>query len=218
MDFFLGAALSYFIIVPVIIAIIRFSKIDNSYYPFIFCLCLGLINETLSVCLALSGHYNIVNSNIYLLLESFLLLWQFKRWGLFVRKKWMIPVLMIVLPGIWMLENFVFFSITRYSSYFLIAYSFMISFFSISIINRLIITERKKLIKNSTFILCVAFVMYYTVSVLSESFWIYGIDDDPVFSGKIQYISIITNFIAILLYTVAILWMPSKQKFTLPSL
>jgi len=218
MDFFLHALLSFVIIIPVIVGVVRFSKIDKNYHPFIFCLCLGLINETLSVSLAMAGHYNIVNSNIYMLLESFLLLWQFKRWGLFLRKKWMITLLAIIIISTWVIENFIFFSITHFDSYFLITHSFVISFLSIANINKLIITERKKLIKNSTFILCVAFVMYYTVSILSEAFWIYGIEVGPSFSGKIHDISIITNLIAILLYTVAILWMPSKQKFTLPSL
>ena len=128
------------------------------------------------------------------------------------------PVIVALIISAWVLENFIFFKITRYNSYFLITYSFLVSFMSISIINRLIVTERKKLVKNPIFILCVAFVVYYTFSVLSEAFWIYGIDENYGLSIKIHSISVLTNFIAILLYSVAILWMPSKQKFTLPSL
>ena len=217
MDFTFDVLLSFCIIIPVIIGFARFSKINRAYYPFIFCILLGLVNEVLSYCLVLSGHYNTVNCNIFMLLESLLLLWQFKNWGLFQKNKILLPVIVAVLVSTWVLENFIFFKITHYSSYFLITYSFLISFMSISIINRLIITERKRLVKNPTFILCVAFVMYYMFSVLSEAFWIYGLNEKQDFSGKIHRISILTNFIAILFYTVAILWMPSKQKFTLPS-
>jgi len=217
MGFFISAALSYTILVPVTIGILRFSKINSAYYPFIFCLCMGLINETLSVALVMNGYYNTVNCNIYMLLESVFLVWQFKRWNLFKGTNWWIWVIVAVLVSTWIAENFIFFRITRYSSYFLIVYSFIISILSITIINRLIVTERKSLVRNPIFIISVAFVMFYTVSVLSEAFWIYGLSEDPGLSSKLQNISVLTNFIAIILYSVAILWMPSKQKFTLPS-
>ena len=217
MDFTFDVALSFCIVIPVIIGLVRFSKINKSYYPFIYCICLGLINEIISLCLVVNGYYNTVNYNIYMLLESILLLWQFKNWGLFQRYKFVFPVMVTILTSVWILENFIIFKITRYSSYFQITYSFMISLMSINIINKLIVTERKMLVKNSIFILCVSFVMFYTFSVLSESFWIYGVDGNKDLSENIQTISILTNFIAILLYTVAILWMPSKQKFSLPS-
>lgn len=217
MDFTFDVLLSFCIVIPVIIGLIRFSKINKAYYPFIYCICLGLINETVSYFLIVARYYNTVNSNIYMLLETFLLLWQFNNWGLFKRNNLLMPVIAALIISAWVLENFIFFKITRYNSYFLITYSFLVSFMSISIINRLIVTERKKLVKNPIFILCVAFVVYYTFSVLSEAFWIYGIDENYGLSIKIHSISVFTNFIAILLYSVAILWMPSKQKFTLPS-
>ena len=208
---------AFSIIIPAIIGLVRYTKINKAYYPFIYCIWIGLINEIVSYCLIERGYYNTVNSNIFMLLESLLLLWQFKNWGLFQKKKLLLQVILMLIVIAWVLENFIFFKITRYNSYFLITYSFLISFMSISIINRLIVTERKRLVKNPTFILCVAFVMYYTYSVFSEAFWIYGVDENPDLAVKVHSITVLTNFIAILLYTVAILWMPSKQKFTLPS-
>ena len=208
---------AFSIIIPAIIGLVRYTKINKAYYPFIYCIWIGLINEIVSYCLIERGYYNTVNSNIFMLLESLLLLWQFKNWGLFQKKKLLLQVILMLIVIAWVLENFIFFKITRYNSYFLITYSFLISFMSISIINRLIVTERKRLVKNATFILCVAFVMYYTYGVLSEAFWIYGVDENPDLAVKVHSITVLTNFIAILFYTVAILWMPSKQKFTLPS-
>ena len=217
MEFYYEMALSLFIIVPAIIGLGRFSKISKAYYPFIYCIWIGLVNEILSCSLMLNGHYNTVNSNIYMLLESILLTWQFKRWGLFQKKQWLLPLVMIVIAMAWILENFVFFSIHHFSSYFLITYSFIISLMSINNINKLIVSERKKLVRNPTFVLCVGFVIYYTFSVLSEVFYVYGLDGNPSIALKMHSIAVFTNFISIILYSFAILWMPSKQKFTLPS-
>ncbi len=218
MEFYYEMALNLCILIPAIIGLVRFTKISKGYYPFVYCIWIGLVNEIVSCSLALNGHYNIVNGNIYMLLESLLLLWQFKNWGLFKSRPVLIPMMTATLIIGWVLETLIFFKITaHYSSNFQIGYSFLISLMSISILNKLIVTERKNLLKNATFILCIAFVMYYTFSVLSESFWIYGIGENPDIALKMQTISTVTNFISILLYSVAILWMPSKQKFILPS-
>jgi len=217
MDFKVEAILIYSIVVPAIIGLVRYSNINKAYYPFIYCIWFGLANETLNLWLVRNGHYNTVNSNIYMLLESLILTWQFKRWGLFQKRQVFLLFVWIIIGVAWVLENFIFFTIQHFSSYFLITYSFLISLMSISIINKLIVSERKKLIKNSTFILCVAFVIYYTFSILSEVFYVYGIDESAGISLRMHNIAVVTNFISILLYSFAILWMPSKQKFTLPS-
>jgi len=218
MNFFLTAALSACIIIPAIIGLARFGKINKAYYPFIYCVWTGTINETLSIIIVSQHYSNSINGNIYLLLESFLLAWQFKRWNLFgSRNTWFIITLCSLLI-VWCIENFIISEITLFNSYFRIFYCSLITFMSISVINRLIVTERKRLIKNPTFILCATFVMYYTLNVLSEIFWVYGNTQNKNFRLSIYDISVVTNFITIILYSLAILWMPIKQRFTLPSL
>lgn len=159
---------------------------------------------------------NAVISNIYVLVESALLTWQFERWKLFEKKKFLYYGIIATFVIIWLLENLVISKITYFSSYFRIVYSFAIVMMSIITINRLIVTERKSILKNPNFIICIAFVFYYTLKIMVEAFWVYDITDKD-FTTNVYNISVITNFIANLLYTVAILWMPTKQKFTLPS-
>ncbi len=217
MSFTLIAILSLCIVVTAIIAIARFHKINERYYPFVYCVWLGAINEILSVTLVLNQQTNVINTNIYILAESLLLTWQFKKWQLFGTKPHWFIVVVACLLSLWLWENFYFSTIRSFDSYFRIGYSALIMFMSINIINHLIVTERRSLVKNPTFILCTAFVLFYAMTVLSEAFWIYGIPGSKHFRMALTDITVITNFIAIILYTLSVIWMPIKQRFTLPS-
>ena len=198
------------------IGLVRFSKINQAYYPFIFSIWTGFFNELISFILLKLGHHNVINFNIYLLLESWLITWQFNLWGLFKKRSKTFPILMGVIIVAWCI-NSIFTKMKTFNSHFLIGYSFMISMMSIIIFNRLIVTERKNLLRNSVFLICVAFVLFYTFNVLSEIFWMYSITENGDLASNLNKIIPISNLISYILYSFAILWMPSKQKFTLPS-
>lgn len=217
MNFYLTTILSLCIIVPALIGLIRFSKINEAFHPFIFCIWVGAVNEIYGTIIMYIQHSNIINLNIYLLAESLLLLWQFRRWNLFNKNSIWLKLIIISLLIVWVVENFFIASITQYDSYFSIFKSTIITLMSISVINRLIVTERRSLLKNPVFIICATFTIYYTITILSDVFWIYGINQNTIFTANVYYISVITNFISIILYTLAILWMPIKQRFSLPS-
>ena len=217
MNFYLTTILSLCIIVPALIGLIRFSKINEAFHPFIFCIWVGAVNEIYGTIIMYIQHSNMINLNIYLLAESLLLLWQFRRWNLFNKNSIWLKLIMISLLIVWVVENFFIASITQYDSYFSIFKSTIITLMSINVINRLIVTERRSLLKNPVFIICATFTIYYTITILSDVFWIYGINQNTIFTANVYYISVITNFISIILYTLAILWMPIKQRFSLPS-
>jgi hypothetical protein len=186
------------------------------YYPFIFCIWLGVLNETFSVIIIEKGYSNAVNLNFYMLAESLLLSWQFLKWGLF--KKNFFAGLAVLLVTTWITQVLLLGSIFYLNSYFLVTYSFILSLLAIAMINRLLLRERGKLLKNPVFIICVAFVIYYTFSAIAEVFWSYGLGENMQFRKHVINISIVTNLIANLLYSLATLWMPAKQRFTLPYL
>lgn len=216
MNFWFVTILNMCILIPAVTGLIRFSKINPVYYPFIYCLWIGLINEILSNILVLFGYSNAIISNIYVLVESLMIIWLFTKWKLFEIRKILLRIIIVIFFSTWLLENFVFSKIIYFCSYFRIVYSFVIVIMSITIVNRLIVTERKNLLKNSTFLFCIAFIFYYTLQVIVEAFWIYSVNENS-FSRNVYYISIVTNFITNLLYTVAILWTQTRQRFTLPS-
>lgn len=217
MNFYLVIAFGLSIIFPAIIGLIRYAKINEAYHPFIYYIWIGSINEIFGLIMMYTIKTNIVNLNIYLLAESLLLLWQFKRWRLFSNNSIWLKFIIASLVLVWVTENFIISSITKYDSYFCIYNETINTFMSISIINRLIATERKSLWRNPVFIICSTFVIYYSMSILTEVFWIYGLSLNEALSKNINAISISTNFISIILYTLAIIWMPIKQRFSLPA-
>jgi len=218
MNFTLQVVLSSCIVIPAIIGLIRFRFVDRAYQPFIYCICLGCSNEILNYILMRGKHSNAINNNIYWLIESLLFIYQFKRWGLFRGKMFLYGSIISILCVAWLAENFIISQIVEFDSYFIITYSSLLCFMSIALINRIIVTERGTLVKNAEFVICVTFVIYYAFSVFSEAFRIYGLGENREFRLNIANISMFTNLLANLLYSYAIIWMPTKRRFTLPSL
>lgn len=213
-SFYLLAPFNIFL--PGIIAIIRFRSIHSIYYPFLYCLWVGCFNEALSHFLILNGHYTLVNNNIYVLLESFLLVWLFRELGV-IRQKWQFPGLLFVLAGFWVAENFIFGSITLYSRFFRIFYSFVLVFLSINTINKLLFS-RRRLLSDATFLLCLSFIIYFTYKALACSFILSKALERSTFLLNVFHIMSYVNFITNLLYALVVLWMPGKPRYLQPSL
>ena len=204
------------ILIASVIGWVRFKKIDPAYYPFLYCLWIGTLNEIVSYVLVANHQTTALNNNIYVLFEPVLLVWLFKNWGSFRRTPQMFTALLILFPVLWIAENFFISTITHFTFYYRIFYSFVIVLLSIQIINRLIMTERKNILKNSIFLLCVGFVIYYTFSVLVQTFWLYGLNVSREFTLKVVFILLTINLFANLIYALAVLWMPTRHRFSLP--
>src|SRR5437763_15651547 len=107
MDFTLVLITSFSVLLPAVMGWVRFKRIHPTFYPFIFLVWLGLLNEILSAILIHSFHHsNAVNSNIYILLEGIFLLWQFDRWGNFSQKKQFFFFYLLLFLLVWLVENF----------------------------------------------------------------------------------------------------------------
>jgi hypothetical protein len=216
MDFLLNAVCSMSICIAAFIALWRFPEIHPAFRPFIYCTWLAVTNEIVSIILIRAIRNNAVNSNIYVILEAGLILWQFKKWGLFERYKIIFPCLLGLMILAWATENFILYSIWQFSSWFHIFYSFVIVLLSISLLNRHIIREKTMLLRNSVCLICLAFIIYYTYKVLVETFWVYGLNESNTFQTRVYFILNYINLFSNLIYALAVLWMPTKQRFTLP--
>lgn len=206
------------ILIPAIAAFVRFRKLDESYLPFLVFIWAGMLNEAVSITLSYTIRNNILSNNIWFLLEFSLILWQFHRWQLFDRNKKLFYGIIILLSTIWTVDNFFIESIfKRFCSYFIIASSYTIVLTSISMINRLIVQEKEIVWKNVSFIICGGFLLFYSISILTESFYKYGFKAFPGLSSGVFEILRRINIITNLIYFVAILWMPTKRKFILQS-
>lgn len=217
MNFELNVILSFSIALAVLISWIRFKRLHPAYYPFIFLLWLGLINEIVSYIIIGKGLSNAVTYNIYSLIEVLLIIWQFKLWRLFNRNVRLYPIMLTLIIVMWVVEILFFGSLYSFNSYFLITSSFILVLMSIAMINQLLARVQESLLRSSIFLVCLGFVFYFTYSVLVEAFWIYGLTENQIFVTNIYTILIYVNLFTNLLYAFAVLWMPTKPKYLLQS-
>jgi hypothetical protein len=214
-SFLLEIALNYSILIAAIIGIIRFKSIIRDYYPFIFIIWLGVFNETLSLVLIFTLGRNTINSNIFVLLEYLLIVYQFYKWN---NKKGLKKYVILALLGlaVWSADNLVLNSITHNNSLFRAFYSFLVVFFSIDQVNKLVIYERGPLFKNPMFIICITFLLYYGFKAFVESYNMFHLGLSKTLLRDLWIILYFVNGIANLLYALAVLWIPTKVKFILP--
>lgn len=209
MNYYLIVTFSFSIFVAGIIGLFRFPKLQRSYYPFLVFIWLGCINETLSFVIVQQGANSIVNNNIYVLLEAMVILYFFKVNG--ALKTWAIGLAAFILLIVWTTEVFFIRSIHEVGIYFRIAYSFTIVLASIETINKILVTGAKHLLKNAMFLICVAFICYFTYKILINTFWLYGLSKSMHFLSFIYTILIFINLFTNLFYALATLWIPRKQ-------
>src|SRR6188508_854201 len=147
MGYYIDLTLSViFIVIPACIGWIRFSNINEVFYPFLISIWLNAVNVIFGSIIVEFDYNNIFHYNIWFLLDAFVLLWLFKKWNLFESKK-LYHSLQFLLGICWLLES-IFLSklIQDYNSYFRIVYSFLVILMSISTINSLLMRERKSLL------------------------------------------------------------------------
>lgn len=214
MNFYLVAALNACILLPATLAVFLFSKIEQRFHPFVFCLWIGCFNEALSFWLIMQGYYTRVNNNIYALAEAVLLIWFFKNTGVLrspTRFYCLLASVLLVSGG----ENFVFGSIGMNSTYFRIATSTLIVALSIRSVGDMIFSSRNNILKNAGFLLCCCFIIYFSFRALVQSSLIYGLTRDNSFLTRIYNIMLFINLGVNLLYIPAVFWMVRKKKFAL---
>jgi hypothetical protein len=150
-----------------------------------------------------------------LIVEALLILWFFRNLYLFKndRPYFLSGAAFLVL---WLLETILSSKLfNAYNSVCGILFSFVIVLMSISIMNEQLIKERASLTKNSVFIICVALVLYNTLTVFSETFYAYGLKLSLTFQKDVLFITSMENILSNVLYAFAIYFMPKKQSFTL---
>jgi len=187
----------------------------DSYQPFIFILCLDILNLTLSVILSETIRNNAVNSNIYVLLESLLYLWLFKNWGAFYKRSTLFYSLGVLLIAVWIFDNLVQNHLTTTNSLFRIVLSFLLIFLSIEQINKLIANARKNLLFNSAFLICCGVIIYFSYKATTEVFYLIRLKASIRFYINISTIMVFVNCFVNLIFAWAVLWIPKKQKSTL---
>lgn len=209
--------LSLSIIFAVIIGIVRYRKIDRSYYPFIYYISLVLLVEIVIKFLVEEGEWQIMSVmlNFYTLAEFGLLAWTFHAWGLFNRNKVFFISLMSVFVLAWIFITIIAGDISISNYYFRALYSFTLVLFAVSTFNKMVVNHRGKIFENAQFWICLGIIIFFTFFLLDNatkiSLFKHTISRN--FRGNLQKINVFSNLLVNLLYAVAMLWAPRKKNF-----
>jgi len=196
--------------------LVRYKYVLPVYRPFLFFIWIGTFNEALSWVLIEVNRNNVINSNIYVLVEYMILLLIFFRWNDDARKN-RYYFLLAAGAAIWFTDNFIIHSLNTINSLFRVFYSIVVLFLSINQINKLIVYEKKKLIRNAMFQVCMAFVFFYSYKAFIETFYILQLPFSKLFYMNLFQVLLFVNLFTNLVYAIAVLCIPTKREFSLPS-
>jgi hypothetical protein len=216
---------AFSIFVAGIIALLRFRKINRIYWPMIFVIWLGCINEIVSYCLFKNNLSTAINNNVYVLTEAILLLFLFRNFGIFNKYQWLFRIICWGLALLWFWENFITGKIGHISSWFRIVSCFVIVLISIHAISKLMvlgseeffIIKGRSLFANAAFLICIGTIIFFTFKLLVEIFWLYGLNGSEIFRVKLYDILTYINLSVNLIYALAVLWAQPKQQYTMLS-
>ena len=206
--------LTYSILLPAVAGIIRYKSVLKDFRPFFWLLWLGVLNETISVVSIYTVRSNTVNSNIYVFLEFGLILLLYYRWN--ERRVRKFIVLGAVGLLVWLCDNIFINHINDNNSLFREFYSLILVFLSIDVINRILVYDMTEVYKNAMFLIAITFVFYYGFKVYVESFNVLHIGLSREMLTRLWKILYFVNVVANLIFTIAVLCMPKKQKFIMP--
>ncbi len=212
------ASVSLLIVVPAIVGWCRFKYTDVSYRPLVYLLTMGLINEIVSLYSVFRYGTNTINYNIFILIETHLILWQLGNWDYRGRNSQLYRRLAAVFLIAWLVEWAWRGSIHQFFSFFIIAHALCISLLALTVIEKSFFYLQKRLFNDPVFLACSGFVIYYTYMALLEVLWMFGHSHQFTVARRATAILVIINFFVNFLYCFSILCTPRSRQSIFPRL
>jgi len=214
MDYFWVFIVSAFSIVPpAIAAAIRLRSLSGRYFPLLVLLWAGLINEVISYALIINHSSNLVNSNIYTLIEFGLLLWLFYRLTNRRTNRFFIAGTAGLI--VWVTDNFFMHPISQDNMLFRMVSSFFIVFVSMDKISQVLFSGLKEVYKKTDLLLCFSFFVYYTYKTFIATFSVFPMGLPDEFYKRFWLILSLVNIATNITYLIAIVWIPKRQEYIL---
>jgi hypothetical protein len=208
---------AYSILIAAAIGAIRFLKVTTDNRPFFYLVWIALVNEILSQIFLATIHTTAVNCNIYVLFEAILYCWLFYNWSSLFRNKRKFRLLILFLCIIWVADNFFLNTIFQINSLFRIISSFILVFLAIDQINQLLMTERSEILVNARFLISMGVIIFFTYRAIVEAYYLFKLPFSNLFYHNVYLIMDYVNLFVNLIFGIAALWIPTRQKFILPS-
>lgn len=200
-------------LIPSIVALLMLKKTTIPIKIFSFILWLGTINELISSVLiykfSITPMYNI---NIYVLIESVLLLIFFERLRVFNNNKQLFFLLISLFIITWGAEMFLVSNLSVFSEYFITFYSIVIALVALKHINSLIKYEQVSLLRSPSFIICIGVIIFYTYSTFVQVYFLKPLKIESNLKYKIYDILLYINIIANLIFTFGYVVIKQKSR------
>jgi hypothetical protein len=209
----IGAFLvSQLVIIPLLIGLIRCNRTVDSFQPFLLLLSLAFLSEMISfICISVLDTSNAVPSNLYGLAECIVIIYQFYVWGFLKRRRFLFYGLLAGLLTLWSTENIILGKIEMFSPWFRVTYAFITVLLSINEINYLIVRDNKNLVKNSRFLVCLGFIIFFIYQIIYEASLFVG--SDTVLTLRVIFMFNYINAFVNLIYAIAVLFIPVKPSY-----
>lgn len=209
----LDIILNHSILIAAVAGMVRARNILKTYYPFLFFIWLALVNETVSLFLIRYGMSNMINSNLYVLFEYLLLLYQFYKW----RGYRVTTLYFFIWAGVavWITDNVIINQLSDPNSFFRSYASLVLLLFSIDKMNSLIINEKGNLLRNAVFLTCTAFLLFYGCKLFVEVFHLFKAPLSNIFYDYLWMTLSVVNGISNIIYAIAVICIPTREEFIL---
>lgn len=191
-------------------ALLTLNRIRRYWLPFFCMLLLSFFAEAFSFYFIGYLHKsNALVIKIYSLAECLLLTYQFYLWQ---NKRYLsfYAVLATLCLLFWIVENIVFKNLSNFVPYFRVFYAFIVVLLSVNLINSLMVSQRTLLLTNPVFVLCAAFIIFFTYQIIYEASYFVGAEKYVV-ANKIILLFAYVNAIVNMIYAVVIRLIPKHR-------
>lgn len=208
---------AYIAILPVSVLLVKRKTTPRACFPLGMYVVLSLFNEVWADLAIRLGYYPLSRpvGNLYSLAEPILLIWQFKKWKLFVGKNWLYRAILASIVLLWL--GLVVFDagIQSIISWYQIILCFVVTLVALANLHFIFVQNRSNFLKSPNFIVTAACIFFFSYRLVHEMFYMYGLDKDLDFLREVYVIFLINNIIYTLLLAYALLWTDRKQPYLL---
>ncbi len=216
MNYWISVICSLSIGLPALLGWLYYNRLNRAFIPFVSLLTIGFINELFSLLLGAKGYSNSLNTNIFIIVEAWCLIWQFWCWRLWHHNKWLKAWVLAFLL-VWLAEAYLWGFEDVYYSFSIIIFCFCITLMAIVLFCRRLFTIFTPLFKDSIFLICTGYIIYFTSAIMLEALWLFELTHYPdIYHYAISILSVV-NIFTNLIYTYAIICTPIRQDYIFPS-
>jgi len=203
--------LSITLILAAVTGLLKWGKIKKEDRPIIVGWWLVIAVETIRFISILLNKPTLIPYNIYVLPLMWLYVWQFHQWKVIPAR--FTGFLIGTLSLLWFMDYFVIdgYSLDKLHYSYRLALSFTLVILSVTSMNIQIIEEKRSLIKNYRFLICLGITVYYTYRVLVDVFTLSAMSREFM-TGISTFNRYLIQFYYLLLFLAA-LWIPRKKNF-----